>query len=567
MPGTAPAERRNLSAYGAEPLGARVRARRARRGRGRRRFTPQPLGCQRRVALPPERGHKPQPTPASRTARHSLLQRSPDDCPPPRPRTTPARERAAARASQLHVFPLPGRQRGRSEAMRSGRRGGGLYAREAAGKSSSDRRPPEQRSRFPGHALPPSCRTGRSHMCAERLRWWAGSPIAPPRTRLFTLPRTAPPARCRRSDSSESSSCGASSRTIQEILAVNDLAWLEDRRLALVAALDRSASEMTADHGAGGARHYPSSAIRERVTRSASPQGRLLCHVDRNNSPGRCRCERRRRHAPSRWLRTCSGVVTGRPLGCSPDRVQRVRLPCEADPAVCRLPSWPATLRGADGAPSRLARRGRDQGDRRACGSRRPSIDGRERAARSTAADRRRPDRPPARRGRRVLRAGAAPPRPGRKSRRAHPIAPAQSGPTSATLVAECGGGVTAVHNQSRELVRRVRGCSPPGVRTARSESWTMTRSSPERLSSRRPDDARGAAREPQRARRATQDLRLHRVRLDRQLPIRRRGARGVSKASARRLHDRRPARVDDARARGGWCRACTSARSATISS
>lgn len=30
-----------------------------------------------------------------------------------------------------------------------------------------------------------------------------------------------------------------------------------------------------------------------------------------------------------------------------------------------------------------------------------------------------------------------------------------------ATLVAECGDGVTAVHNQSRELVRRVRGCSP----------------------------------------------------------------------------------------------------------
>jgi hypothetical protein len=30
-----------------------------------------------------------------------------------------------------------------------------------------------------------------------------------------------------------------------------------------------------------------------------------------------------------------------------------------------------------------------------------------------------------------------------------------------ATLVAECNGGVTAVHNQSRELVRRVRGCSP----------------------------------------------------------------------------------------------------------
>jgi hypothetical protein len=30
-----------------------------------------------------------------------------------------------------------------------------------------------------------------------------------------------------------------------------------------------------------------------------------------------------------------------------------------------------------------------------------------------------------------------------------------------ATLVAECSGGVTAVHNQSRELVRRVRGCSP----------------------------------------------------------------------------------------------------------
>jgi hypothetical protein len=30
-----------------------------------------------------------------------------------------------------------------------------------------------------------------------------------------------------------------------------------------------------------------------------------------------------------------------------------------------------------------------------------------------------------------------------------------------ASLVAECSGGVTAVHNQSRELVRRVRGCSP----------------------------------------------------------------------------------------------------------
>lgn len=30
-----------------------------------------------------------------------------------------------------------------------------------------------------------------------------------------------------------------------------------------------------------------------------------------------------------------------------------------------------------------------------------------------------------------------------------------------ATLVAECRSGVTAVHNQSRELVRRVRGCSP----------------------------------------------------------------------------------------------------------
>ena len=30
-----------------------------------------------------------------------------------------------------------------------------------------------------------------------------------------------------------------------------------------------------------------------------------------------------------------------------------------------------------------------------------------------------------------------------------------------ASLVAECTGGVTAVHNQNRELVRRVRGCSP----------------------------------------------------------------------------------------------------------
>src|SRR5688500_7468250 len=30
-----------------------------------------------------------------------------------------------------------------------------------------------------------------------------------------------------------------------------------------------------------------------------------------------------------------------------------------------------------------------------------------------------------------------------------------------ATLVAKCSGGVTAVHNQSRELVRRVGGCSP----------------------------------------------------------------------------------------------------------
>ena len=150
--------------------------------------------------------------------------------------------------------------------------GGKLYAREAAGTielgSPSSRGPLRLPGRAPAFMPDGTFTYVRGE--AEVVRWIGD---CPPRTRIFTLPGDNATARCRLPLVAE--------RDLRRLLpddpgdpvAINDLAWLEAGRLAIVVELDRGTSEVTAIIEPSGratvAQRYPGTGHRI----EASPQG------------------------------------------------------------------------------------------------------------------------------------------------------------------------------------------------------------------------------------------------------------------------------------------------------